>query len=244
LEIWNPCNYFEFQSAFMDTQNQHLDALQDIKKMMERSSRFISLSGLSGIAAGICALIGAAYAKNVISTGGYTSTALEADYAELRQLKDLGIIHPKVTYSYLQGKLIMAAAITFAAAFILAFLFTYIRSKKQGIAIWGNASQRLMLNVCIPMLVGGVMVVKLLQVGMIGLVAPCCLMFYGLALVHGSKYTLGEVRYLGYMQIVLGILSLWYIGYGLYFWAAGFGVMHILYGAVMWWKYERNLKEG
>ena len=65
------------------------------------------------------------------------------------------------------------------------------------------------------------------------------LIFYGLALVNASKYTLTDIRYLGYCEIVLGLVNMFYIGKGLYFWAAGFGVLHIIYGAIMWCKYER-----
>jgi len=92
----------------------------------------------------------------------------------------------------------------------------------------------------IPMVAGGLYILKLIEHGSFGLIAPGCLIFYGLALVNGSKYTLGEVRFLGYGQIILGIINLWYTGYGLYFWAAGFGVLHIVYGVIMWSKYERK----
>ena len=219
----------------MNTQNQHLDALQDIKKMMERSSRFISLSGLSGIAAGSCALIGACYARYII-----VSNLTKSTYS--KDLADLGIygIDSRLYFEQLTDKLFMVAAFTFIAAFTLASLFTYLKSKKEGISFWGKASKRLMFNVSIPMIAGGIFVLKLLENGFISLVAPSCLIFYGLSLVHASKYTLGEVRYLGYGQIILGLINLWFVGKGLYFWAAGFGVLHILYGAIMWWKYERN----
>ena len=71
-------------------------------------------------------------------------------------------------------------------------------------------------------------------------VAPACLIFYGLALVNASKYTLTDIRYLGYCEIILGLVNVVFIGYGLYFWAAGFGLLHIVYGTAMWWKYERK----
>jgi hypothetical protein len=71
------------------------------------------------------------------------------------------------------------------------------------------------------------------------LIPPACLIFYGLALVNASKYTLGEVRYLGYGQLILGVINIWLPEYGLYFWAAGFGVLHIVYGLVMWYRYEK-----
>jgi hypothetical protein len=89
---------------------------------------------------------------------------------------------------------------------------------------------------------GAVFLFRMLQLAQFDLVAPGCLIFYGLALINGSKYTLGEVKYLGYGNLLLGVINLWYVGYGLHFWAMGFGVLHIVYGIVMWNKYERKAK--
>lgn len=215
----------------MEQQTDSLQAIQDIKRMMERSSRFISLSGLSGISAGICALVGAWVAHPYVygrkdlfikSNVGYEQTYVN-------------------TYSILTNTwLFWIALATFLSALVSAFIFTWIKSKKEGIPIWGKTSQRLIINVSIPMIVGAIFLIRLLQFGTFGLVAPTCLIFYGLGLVNASKYTLNDIRYLGYTEILLGIISMWFIGYGLYFWAAGFGIMHIVYGASMWWKYERN----
>jgi hypothetical protein len=205
----------------MEDKSQHLNALNDIKQIMERSSRFISLSGWSGIAAGLCALVGATIAYTILQAEnprGYDPYNLEA---------------------LLKDKLFLLALFTFIAAFILAFLFTYTKSRKSNFSIWGSTARRLMINVSIPMLVGGIFILKLLEIEAYGLIAPGCLIFYGLALVNASKYTLGEVRYLGYAEIILGLINCWMIGYGLYFWAIGFGVLHIIYGAVMLYKYER-----
>ncbi len=210
----------------MQEKNEHLDALHDIKQMMERSSRFISLSGLSGVAAGICALVAAYYTWGILHTGPF----YEVDYRQLA-------FEPG---SDLQNQLLLIGAVTFVAALLLAFLFTYLRSQKTGIPIWGVTARRLLWNTAVPLLVGGIVVIRLLDAGLTGLVAPTCLLFYGLALLNGSKYTLQEVRFLGYGQIILGIINLWMIGYGLILWAIGFGVLHIVYGAVMWWKYERK----
>ncbi len=96
-----------------------------------------------------------------------------------------------------------------------------------------------MWNTMMPMLTGALLIWRMIELEQYELVAPASLLFYGLALVNGSKFTLGEVRYLGYAMIVTGLISLWFSGYGLYFWAFGFGVLHILYGLSMWWKYER-----
>lgn len=214
----------------MNPSNHPIDTLADIKSMMEKSSRFISLSGWSGIAAGLCALMGAWLANDVIKNAkhvnqhhGYNNVTQSIDWSTL-----------------LDSPLFTIAVITFVSALAAALFFTFLRSKKTGMPMWGSTSRRLLLNVTIPMLTGGLFILKLIETGNIGLIAPGCLIFYGLALINASKYTLGEVRYLGYGQLVLGIINCWMIGYGLYFWATGFGILHILYGFYMWWKYERN----
>jgi hypothetical protein len=219
--------YFVFQSAFyMSEQNQPLEDLQHIKKMMERSSRFISLSGLSGVAAGICALGGAWFASQKIHCWVNGN-------CQLSSLINTG-------GNELINDLFWIATLTFVAAFISAFVFTYMRSKKNGTPMWGSTTMRLLWNTFIPVAVGGIFLIRMMQLGEFQLVAPGCLIFYGLGLVNASKYTLGEVRYLGYGQIVLGLFSLWWVGYGLQFWAMGFGVFHIVYGVMMWVKYERK----
>jgi hypothetical protein len=212
-----------YKVLFMDDKNVHLDTLQDIKQMMEKSSRFISLSGLSGIGAGICALIGAWFACRAMDSEGM-------NYNELDYNAGFGI----------QASLILIGLVTFFAALLVAFFFTYLRSKKAGAPIWGTTARRLMWNAMIPLLVGGLVAFRLIEVGLVGLVAPVCLLFYGLALINGSKYTLTEIRWLGFSELILGLVSLWFVGYGLLFWAVGFGVLHIVYGSIMWWKYEKK----
>lgn len=211
----------------MVEQNPSLETLQDIKRMMERSSKFISLSGWSGISAGICALVGAWIANGKIEE--YHSAGSGSSGNGLRAGEGVSLIN----------QLLVIAIGVLIAAVVLAFLFTWLRTKKNRVKIWDPAAKRLMWNTLLPLLVGGVCIWRVLEIGAFTLVAPLCLVFYGLALVNGSKYTVGEVRYLGYGQIILGLLNLWLEGYGLYFWALGFGVLHILYGAMMWWKYER-----
>ena len=208
-------------------EQQSLEDLQHIKRMMERSSRFISLSGLSGIAAGLCALAGAWFASQKINCW------VKGDC-------DLSRLLGGSTGGSLINQLFWIATLTFIAAFVLAFFFTYLRSKKNGTPLWGATTMRLFWNTFIPIAVGGAFLIRMMQLGEYQLVPPGCLLFYGLALVNASKYTLSEVRYLGYGQILLGLCNLWLIGYGLQFWTMGFGVLHIVYGTLMWWKYERK----
>ena len=127
-------------------------------------------------------------------------------------------------------------------SFLFAFLFTFLRSQKTGASLPGYLIRKIVIHIAVPMLVAGLFIWRITDFGLYGLVVPVCLIFYGIALINAAKFTLSEVRYLGYAQIVLGLINLWMIGYGLYFWAAGFGVLHLLYGIVMWAKYERNEK--
>ncbi|MCU0381823.1 MAG: hypothetical protein MUE58_11605 [Chitinophagaceae bacterium] len=206
----------------MSSNEQNLDAIREIRQMMDRSSRFISLSGWSGVVAGGSALAGAWLAREKIAAyfqDGYGKT--EACPVCLR------------------NDLLAIAAGVFILAFVAAVLFTYFKSRRDGIAFWGASARRLMWNTMMPMLTGALLIWRMIELEQYELVAPASLLFYGLALVNGSKFTLGEVRYLGYAMIVTGLISLWFSGYGLYFWAFGFGVLHILYGLSMWWKYER-----
>ena len=215
---------------FMSDQRQHTDSLQevkDIRRFMERSSRFISLSGLSGVAAGFFALVGAIVARFVIFKNYYV------DY------NDRGYF-TGTDFESLRLQLIVLAAGIFVAAFFSAFYFTWKKSNRHGDSLWNPVSKRLFWNTAIPLATGAVFILSMLQYGEWRFVAPACLVFYGLALVNASKYTLTDIRYLGYCQIITGLVNLQWIGYGLYFWAFGFGILHIVYGIVMWWKYEQE----
>lgn len=215
----------------MDDKLRSLQDISDIRKMMERSSRFISLSGLSGVSAGICALIGAFIAYPYVS--GSKEYLIDVNLALVQVM----------THSYtvlLNTWLFWIAMGTLVAAVVLAFLFTWRKSRTQGIPLWGSASRRLIFNLAIPLIVGGIFLFKLLLLQAYTMFAPGCLIFYGLALLNASKYTYPEIRYLAYSQIILGLINMVFPGYGIFFWAAGFGVLHIFYGSFMWWKYERN----
>ncbi|MGC4037342.1 MAG: hypothetical protein QM764_15385 [Chitinophagaceae bacterium] len=214
----------------MHAQDQPTDTLQDvkdIKRLMERSSRFISLSGLSGVSAGICALVGAAIAHFAIFHGYYGRYNTRDSYSDT-EFADLKI------------RLLLLAAGVFAAAFLSAFYFTWRKAGSQGVSLWNHTSRRLFWNMIIPLAAGGLFILAMLQYDEWKFVAPSSLIFYGLALVNSSKYTFTDIRYLGYCEIVLGIINMEWLGNGLYFWAVGFGVLHIIYGIVMWWKYERK----
>lgn len=196
---------------------ESLETLKDIKRMMERSSRFISLSGLSGISAGVCALAGAYMAVgwfSAYSRGGMDAHALKT-------------------------RLLFLAMGILAAALLTSSFFTWRKARKLGLPIWDRTARKVLINMAIPLVAGGFFVLGLYSRSDWELIAPSCLVFYGLALVNTSKYTLNDIRTLGILEILLGCINLYIASWNLLCWALGFGVLHIIYGLIMWWKYEK-----
>ena len=191
---------------------------------MDKSSRFISLSGLSGILAGIYALVGAWFAYKTI----YFDTSTLGSYRNL-----------VISFEAIE-KLLYIATVVLVSSIITAIVLSMRKAKKGNEQFWNATSKRLLINFMIPLASGGFFIIFLIEKEMFGLVAPLTLLFYGLACVNASKYTLGDIRYMGITMILLGLLSTWFLGYGLLFWALGFGVCHIVYGSMMYFKYDRN----
>lgn len=205
----------------MDSKNIQ-DDLSHIRSMMERSSRFISLSGLSGVFAGLTALIGAMYVYFVFQREGI-------DYFDGKR---------NVFTADLVNELFWIGLVILIVAIAFGYFFTARKSKANNLKIWDSTTKRLLINFAIPLITGGLFCLGMLYHGMFVFIAPATLIFYGLALVNASKYTLTDVQYLGYLEIALGLLSLFFLGWGLVFWAIGFGVLHIIYGLIMHKKYK------
>ncbi|HTA81973.1 MAG TPA: hypothetical protein VK783_03515 [Bacteroidia bacterium] len=210
----------------MDKQNEQLEALTEIRSMMERSSRFISLSGLSGVSAGICALIGAAVAFYHFHTGSQR-------YYEYATLKNGAANMDFYIFCFTTGSCVLLASLA------AGIFFTVRKAKRKGQGIWDATAKRVLINLFIPLAAGGLFCLSLLYNNVLGLIAPATLIFYGLALINASKYTLNDIRYLGICEIVIGLIASCFMEYGIFFWAIGFGVMHIIYGTVMYFKYEK-----
>jgi hypothetical protein len=207
----------------MESKRDYRKELSDIRNMMAKSSRVISLSGLSGIFAGVYALIGAYVAYEI----GYRKFDLSF-YNRL--------FHPNsrdTVWLVLDGMVILA--LTLATG----FFFTQRKAKKDGLKMWSQSTKLLLEAMAYPLISGGLICLILLNFGLVGLISPLTLVFYGIALVSGSSYTFRDIKYLGICEIILGIIATFYLGYGLLFWAIGFGLLHIVYGTFMYFKYER-----
>ena len=200
----------------------YLQDLKEIRNIMDRSSRFISLSGLSGVSAGIIALAGAAFA--------YRFLYIHEDYLGYRMV----LLTDEIIF-----KLVALGIIMFVLAIGGGIYFTQLKAKKKQAKLWDKPTKKLIINLLIPLGTGGVLCLIFLLRGYIGLVAPFTLIFYGLGLVNASKYSFDELRSLGILEVILGLAATVFIGYGILFWAVGFGVLHIVYGLMMHYKYDR-----
>ncbi len=200
------------------SEQDYLNDISEIKNLMNRSSRFISLSGLSGIFAGLYAIAGAMIAYFYIFPDTDEQLTLHSWNFKL---------------------LLVLLASVAILSFVTAFLLTTRKAKKNNEKIWDPTTRRLLINFLIPMLTGGIFIIIKLNSQHYGLTAALMLIFYGLALVNASKYTIGNVKYLGYAEIVLGLICAALPGYGLWFWVFGFGLLHIIYGSLMYLQ-EKN----
>lgn len=198
----------------------YLKDISDIKSMMNRSSQFLSLSGLSGVLAGIYALIGSYIARTLLVQSAVSETGSPAtDTVQ---------------------QMVIIAVVVLVASVATAFGMTYFKARRHGETVWNSTSKRLVVNFLIPLLTGGIFTLFLLRDQFYGLIAPATLIFYGMACINASKYTLRDIRYLGITVVSVGLLAMAIPKYGLECWALGFGICHIVYGSIMYFKYDRN----
>ncbi len=209
----------------IESNRQHLKNLTEIRSLMERSSSFISLSGLSGISAGIMGLI-AAYILHI-------KLFRFMDYSKSP------MISAQMREEFILFGITVSAAVLIIT-FLAAIFFTARKAKKNGYPVWDGSAKRLVVNLFIPLVTGGVFCLILIYQYFDWLVLPSMLVFYGLALLNAGKFTLSEIKWLGVSEIALGLASMLFLNDAIYFWGAGFGLLNIIYGLVMYYKYEKN----
>ncbi|XWN36801.1 MAG: hypothetical protein ROO71_12670 [Balneola sp.] len=201
----------------MKKESDYINDLAEIRSMMERSSKFLSLSGWAGIMAGLYALSGAYLAHFVFNFRPDSINYIFYDF----------------------GEIILLALGVLMISLVTAILFSTKNAADKGEQIWNSTSKRLLVSMAIPLSIGGVLIIFYLSNDLYGLIAPATLIFYGLSLYNAGNFTLSEVRWMGYVQIILGLTNLWFLESGLLFWAIGFGLIHLVYGIYMHFRYER-----
>lgn len=201
----------------MKEQKDYIRDIAEIRSMMERSSKFLSLSGWAGIMAGIYALSGAYIAYSIFN---FNPDEIFYNFNSLPKVITLAIL-----------VLILSVG--------TAMFLSYKKSTRRNESIWNAASKQLLINMAVPLLAGGILIIIFISKGLIGMIIPVTLLFYGLSLFNAGKFTYNELKFLGLIQIGLGLLSSWFVEYGLLLWAIGFGVIHIIYGIYIHFRHER-----
>jgi len=210
----------------MENNSKSIEDIRTIRRIMEESSRFLSLSGLSGVFAGAFAIAGALVAYFLILKSG---SIHYDEYFRSLSVKETTTI---------RWQLIADAVIVLSLAIMSAVSLSLRKAKRAGKNFWTPVSKRLLINLLIPLISGGIFIIILLFQNHIQLIVPGMLIFYGLALVSAGKFTYNEIFYLGIIEIIAGLVSAFFPERGLLFWILGFGILHIIYGLVMYRKYE------
>ena len=208
----------------MKKDTDYLQDIEEIRSLMEKSSKFISLSGWAGIFAGVFALMGSYIALTYLDFNPQ-SLSFDTENNPFQQKKIFPVVQ--------------LALLVFLLAISFALFFTHRRAKRKDELLWTPTAKRLVMNMAVPLFTGGILILLFISKGFIGFIAPFSLLFYGLALFTISKFTFDEVKILGLIEILLGLISVYKVSLGLLFWAIGFGVIHIIYGIYVYFKYER-----
>jgi hypothetical protein len=197
--------------------NKQTEDIKAIREMMEKSTKFLSLSGLSGVMAGMTALVGAAFA--------YFYLLRDPSLTDFNRTQEMLI-------------LLVDASIVLTVSIGFGIYFSWKKAKRNHQKLFNSVTKLVLYHLAIPLVTGGIFSLVFLLRGNIDMVASATLIFYGIALVSASKYTFDEIHYLGLTEIVLGLLSAIFMYRGVFFWAAGFGLCHIFYGLAMYIKYD------
>ena len=208
----------------MKAEQDYIRDITEMRSMMERSSKFLSLSGLAGILAGTYGLAGTLIAWKL-----FDFTPREINGSTIQSTR---------TYPHLEEVIFLGITV-FILAMGTAIFLSYKKAAKKGENLWNPTSRRLLINMAVPLVAGGILVLILLSKDLAGLIPAVTLLFYGLALYNASKFTYEVVRVLGLTEIILGLISAYFIEYSLIFWAIGFGIVHIIYGIYMHYRYEK-----
>jgi len=207
------------------------DDISLVKEMMEKSSKFSSLSGLSIIYTGILALIGGVIIYFDLS---FSLSEKEISYSQLINRN----ANPDDLYTKVK-LLVYIASVILILSLLLLYVSAKSKAKKEQVNLFTSSFARTLKSLFVPLFSGGIFSLFLIHHGLYGLVAPATLIFYGLGLINASKHSYDELEKLGYVELFLGISASYFMGTGLIFWVIGFGFGHVLFGIYLHFKYDR-----
>jgi hypothetical protein len=208
--------------------NESIEAIRDIRDMMSRSSRFISLSGLSGVIIGLFAISGIIYTYL-----HFEITTLSYQYYNITEKSDGTGINEAFRFFILVPSIILIFSL------LVSVILTIRKTIKKGLPVWDLTTKRLILSMSLPVVTGGIFCVALAINHFYAMIAPATLIFYGIALISTAKLSLKELNYLGISECICGLAGAFFPDLGLIFWGLGFGLAHIVYGLLIYFRYEK-----
>jgi hypothetical protein len=212
----------------MSTEQDHLESIREMRNLMERSTRYLSLSGMAGVMVGFIALAGVAALLTLMG---------------IPIGQPVSFIDPAAAggpeTSRINERILIMAALVFSLSLIVESSFAVRNARKLGLPLWDATARRLLTALLIPIVGGGIYCISLLQSGRVDDLAAASLIFYGLGLMNAGKYAVPDVGRLGIAVFATGLIASFFPLQAVYFWAFGFGILHIIYGISIHFKHQR-----
>ncbi|HTX13996.1 MAG TPA: hypothetical protein VMD77_01790 [Candidatus Baltobacteraceae bacterium] len=125
-----------------------------------------------------------------------------------------------------------------AVAVSIAIWTTISKARAAGTPLFSGPGRRFVYAFAPPLFVGALLTLLMARLSIIGAIAGVWLLLYGTGVVTGGAFSIRIVPLMGLCFIVLGTVALfcpWTWGNALL--AAGFGGLHVIFGAVIARKY-------
>jgi hypothetical protein len=210
----------------MDAREESLSVLREIRSMMDGAGRFRSLSGKAGVYAGCYAL------------AGWLGVHVWVGVSPL----GVGLMERLTAAGEGDGLLwvfVGVGVVVLVAALSTGLWMAVRKAAGRGESLWDAAARQVLSGLMVPWVVGGLYILTLFYHGHRLQVLPASLLFYGLGLVGASRHTLAEVRGLGFAFLLTGLAAALQPGMAHWYWAFGFGLLHIGYGLWIHRRHER-----
>jgi len=205
---------------------KHLENLSELKSILSKNTRFLSFSGLSGVIAGITALAGEYLFYNL-----YLATfSSSSNYADVRNLADM-----KLFYSAL-----LIALSIIGISVIVGVILARKKIRMQGSTVNRDLLKNTLIHILVPILVGGAICFVASFTDHFIYIPAFLLIFYGLGLFNGSRFSFDDLKIVGLVFMGLGLITYAYPNLSMWTWGLGFGVGHILYGLRVYFVHDRK----
>lgn len=112
-----------------------------------------------------------------------------------------------------------------------------VKGRRLGEPLLRGPGRKFLLGTAPALFVGGALTLALASAGATGLLPGTWLMLYGAAVLGGGVFSVRVIPVMGASFLVLGALALGVPAWGSTLLAAGFGGLHLGFGALIAWRY-------